>query len=256
MSPTSSVEDTFSAEQSLATTAMLLLQRGHVSAAELLTSIKHQFWEPAVDAYNSWRGSYYDVVFEVPLDLLDAFDNQTLKLVRDTMNAVTEGYDKEVYTLRVRPSPTGGDWRSTVAAARQRPVSNHGVLTPLPASHPSLDRLKFRDMAELTVYKELKREQETRAEHETLTIIPNCAVRVLHHTWEVDFVVVYKQRAGIIEVDGSSHNVKRESDKSRDRLLENAGFAYVDRFDARECENTESVQRLVTRFLGKLRDRV
>jgi very-short-patch-repair endonuclease len=58
---------------------------------------------------------------------------------------------------------------------------------------------------------------------------------------------------GIIEVDGLSHNLKRESDKSRDRLLENAGFAYIDRFDARECEDPDKVRQLVERFLSRLR---
>ena len=238
-------------DQTLATAALLLLKRGHVSAAALLTSVERQTWDWA---YDDWGKQFFNVLFVVPFDLLDAFDDETLELLKDTMNSVGEGYGEVVATLRVGPSAVVGDWKATVLAAMQGQVSNHAVLAPLTPSHPSLDRLNFRDIAELAVYKELKRVQESLPEYETLTIIPNCAARVRGRTWEPDFVVTYKQRAGIIEVDGASHNLKRESDKSRDRLLENGGIAYVDRFDARECEDTDSVRRLVERFVAKLRD--
>jgi hypothetical protein len=107
-------------------------------------------------------------------------------------------------------------------------------------------------MAEAAVYRELKRVQERLPETETLTIVPNCACRVLRHTWEPDFVVAYKGRVGVIEVDGASHQGRREADKSKERIYENGGFAYVDRFDVRECENTSAVPVLVARFLSKL----
>lgn len=244
-------EASLTTAESLATTALLLLKRGHAAAASLLTSVERQTWGWA---YEDWGKRFYNVLFVVPFDLLDAFDDKTLELLKDTMNAVGEGYEEMVATLRVAPSAVVGDWKRTVLAAMHGDVSNHVVLAPLTPSHPSLDRLSFRDIAELAVYRELKRVQEALPEYETLTIIPNCAARVRGRTWEPDFVVAYKQRVGIIEVDGASHNLKREIDKSRDRLLENGGIAYVDRFDAHECEDADSVGQLVKRFLAKLRD--
>lgn len=94
--------------------------------------------------------------------------------------------------------------------------------------------------------------QEWLPEFETLTIIPNCRVRVLGREFVPDIVVVRNGRAGVIEVDGATHYGRREADRSRDRLLENAGFAYIDRFDAQECEDPATVNLLVSRFLARL----
>ncbi len=66
-------------------------------------------------------------------------------------------------------------------------------------------------------------------------------------TWEPDFLVIYKGRAGIIEVDGRTHVKKWLSDGSRDCLFEDAGVAYVDHIDAADIGGPE-----VDQFLRRL----
>lgn len=101
------------------------------------------------------------------------------------------------------------------------------------------------------MYRSLKRAQAQLPPGETLTIVPGPAVRIPAHTWEPDFLVIYKGRAGIIEVDGRTHVKKWSSDRSRDRLFEDAGVAYVDHIDAADTEGP-GVDQFVERFLRKL----
>lgn len=108
------------------------------------------------------------------------------------------------------------------------------------------------DSAELAVFEELRRVQEWLPEFDTLTIMPNSPAYVLGREFVPDIVVIRRGRAGVIEVDGATHYGRWEADRSRDRLLENAGFAYVDRFDAQECEDAGRVNLLVSRFLARL----
>jgi hypothetical protein len=238
-----------SPEQAFGTAATLLLMRNQIAAAALLAQVDRNVWSYERE---DWGINYYDVLLVVPIETMDTYDEEVRDLILSTLNEVLEGYRERITSLRVGPLAVGGEWRARVLAAIQGQVSNHATLVPLRPSHPAFDQLNFRDMAELTVYKELRTVQERLPETSTLTIIPNCALRVPKHTWEPDFVVIYRGKAGVIEVDGASHNAKRASDKSRERLLENAGFTYVDRFDAADCEDSATVAQLVSRFLEKL----
>ena len=114
------------------------------------------------------------------------------------------------------------------------------------------DRLLFRTPEELLVYDELCRIQRELPRHENLTIAPVQAVRVPGHTWEVDLLVMYRGRVGVIEVDGGAHHGRWAADRTRDRLLEDAGVAYVDRIPVEEARDPAEVRAFLDRFLFRL----
>lgn len=116
----------------------------------------------------------------------------------------------------------------------------------------SADGLEFRTSEERTVYLALRAYQDSYPEFEKFSISPLCPTRVPGHTWELDFLVTYKGRAGVIEVDGAVHNGKWSSDRSRDRLLQDAGVAYVDRIDVDDVNRPHELDTFIRRFLKRL----
>lgn len=84
------------------------------------------------------------------------------------------------------------------------------------------------------------------------SITPNPALYVAGRTWEPDFLVTFRGRVGIIEVDGASHAGRAASDKSRDRIFEDAGVAYVERLYAEDITDEDTAYEYVARFLRKL----
>jgi hypothetical protein len=122
----------------------------------------------------------------------------------------------------------------------------------LPDRFPVRDSMRFRDKAEVVLYEALKEKQHSLPVTDTISIIPNASVRVLGHTWEPDFIVVYRGRTGVIEVDGGSHRKKYASDKSRDQILEDCGISWVERIDVADAENPAECKTFVDRFLKRL----
>lgn len=115
-----------------------------------------------------------------------------------------------------------------------------------------VDSMTFRSQAEVSVYRALVAAQAAMPKFRSMTVTPNAPVRVPGRTIEVDFLVLYRGRCGVIEVDGHHHGGRRAHDRSRDRLLENAGLAYVDRIGVEETDDTVELALFVERFLDRL----
>jgi hypothetical protein len=111
---------------------------------------------------------------------------------------------------------------------------------------------RFGDPSEKPVYDELRRAQETLPQFRSIAIAANATLCIRGRIVVVDFLVTYRGRCGVIEVDGASHCRKWSSDRSRDRLLEDCGVCYVDRIDAVDTTQPKEVEALVRRFLDKL----
>lgn len=115
------------------------------------------------------------------------------------------------------------------------------------------DRISFRSQSEIAVYRALRSAANGLPEFKGLAIFPNATGRIGSHTWEVDFVVAHHGRCGAIEVDGGRHHGRWLADRSRDRLLEDAGIHYVDRIDAADALDSSEVDAFIRRFLDRLR---
>ena len=112
--------------------------------------------------------------------------------------------------------------------------------------------MSFCDIAELTLYNAVKTKQVALPREVTFTIAPNAAVRVPGRTWEPDFLITYRGRVGIVEVDGTTHKKKYADDKGRGVILEDSGFILIMRLDVADAANPRQAEAFVDRFLLRL----
>jgi hypothetical protein len=234
-------------ERVLGVAAKLLMRRQKRTEAALLLDVKTFYIEPI------WGQVMVNAIIEVEEYMIERFTDEARQEIFDAIHEATRDQHFLLTGLLVRPSlPDGVDWRQELDKQLQgRPLSNASMPH---SARPALiaDRLPFRDPSEMTLYKVLKRVQE-RAE--PLGISVNLAFRVHGRTLEVDFLITYRGRVGIIEVDGLTHAGRRSWDRSKDHLLEDAGIFYVDRIDVADAENEAEASRFVERFLSRLAER-
>jgi very-short-patch-repair endonuclease len=127
---------------------------------------------------------------------------------------------------------------------------------PLPTQTKiTRDRLTFQTPEERTVYDELNRQRRVLSRHDSVGLASQVPVNVLGHTFTLDLVVTSRGRAAVVEVDGAVHTKRWSNDRSRDALLEDAGYAFVARIDVRDVENAEALRVFVERVLYRLRER-
>ncbi len=230
-------------------TAVLLLQRGNAEAAVYLTSARSAEWTDRYTHVTEDEGFLsHGLVLYVPVEILELLQPDIESQISTAFSKVLDSPIDFVSTAAVQ---VDGDWRSEIAERAAGGPSNQASIVPIRKRHPTVHGLRFRDAAEAEVYNGLVRAQLKQPQHDRIAIAPNSGVRVAGHTWEPDFIVTFRKRVGIIHVDGASHHGKRASDKSQDRLYEDAGFAYVDRIDVADC-TADVIDTFVTRFLRKL----
>lgn len=233
----------------LGTTALVLLQDGNRQAAALLRDVESS----SFDLYDSYRGR---VELRVPYWMVERFTPEILEQITNAWTEVDppDNYSLEVTVARSLPNPEG--WREQIDQEVENPTpTNQAQLAPRSANVIKVDGLYFRSEAERAVYLALQVRQEelsSRNGAETFLIIPNMAVRLPDHTWEIDFIVCYRGRCGAIEIDGARHRGKAADDRTRDQLLEDAGMSYVTRIPAEATRDSTELQGHIDRFLRKL----
>ena len=120
--------------------------------------------------------------------------------------------------------------------------------TPLPDSHFEHDRMPFQRKSEVAVYEGLKRMQRARR----MLVIPNARVRPPGPYRIPDFVVVIDGKAAAIEVDGTSHDGRRDKDNLRDQYLEDNGLAFVRHISETDAFDADRLARFLDRFVERL----
>lgn len=237
-------------DMQLGTAIKLLFHRGRHKAVNLLLSAEDVVWEWK---NSDWGIEYYELGLVVDIDMFDEYhDDEVFGAICNAFCAVMKGQKEGVSAVNLYPALVRRDWRKDVESHLRGKPSNQAALVKLPDRFPVVDSMRFRDGAETAVYSALKAKQEALPATDSLTIIPNASVRIPGHTWEPDFVVLYRGRAGVIEVDGGSHRKKYAADKSRDKLLEDAGITRVERIDVGDAENPHECQSFVDSFLRRL----
>jgi very-short-patch-repair endonuclease len=187
--------------------------------------------------------------------IMDRFDQDASNRIMDALNQIAHSNSRHITELNLVPAPADADWRDRLENELRASPNNQA--TRVPASNFEIaDAMQFRDRSEVAVYQGLKRAQERRAKagEETLMIVPNASARVRERTWEPDFIVTYRGRSGIIEVDGATHRGKWAIDRSRDRVFEDSGAALVDHIDASFTNDPKEIDAFVERFLKRLGD--
>jgi very-short-patch-repair endonuclease len=117
------------------------------------------------------------------------------------------------------------------------------------------DRPTFQTPEERTVYDELDRQRRLLSRYDSAGLASQVPVNVPGHTFTLDLVVTSRGRAAVIEVEGAVHAKRWSSDRSRDALLEDAGYAFVARIDVRDVESSALLTEFVERVLYRLRER-
>ncbi|MFI1950971.1 hypothetical protein ACH437_03790 [Streptomyces xinghaiensis] len=247
-------------EEFIGAAAVLLHQRGQSRTASLMLDVStfrvnRQItdYEETVD-YTSWN-EYWDVTLEVEPRLIVNFDSGVMGQIRSALESVGDKHGMpvgEVLVHEVIPK-IGPNWREQlVRELKGGRQTNQARRVRLEAEHPQDDLLHFTNEWEHRVYMVLKERQAVLPPDDTIGILPLPGMRVLGYTFEPDLMVTYRGRVGVIEVDGPHHKGRASADKSRERLLRNAGIHWVDRIDVRDSTSKQEVERLVTNFLQRL----
>lgn len=244
-------------EQLLAAAATLLYQQGDTEAAIIATDVL------AVDLSLWNSGEYepdeYRVYFTVEPQLVEQFTEAVLGRIMNGIHAVIPRRlairIESIEVCPVVPVPSA-DWRKQLRTANgPMPTNQARKLRFEPEDqHPIEDNLHFTNEWEYKLYRVLKERQASLPDNETIGIMPLGGMRVLGSTREPDFLITYKGRAGVIEVDGFHHGMPRRAsnDHSRDNLLLSAGVRWVGRLDVRDVGTKAEVEKFVDNFLARL----
>jgi hypothetical protein len=91
--------------------------------------------------------------------------------------------------------------------------------------------LRFRSTEEIMIAEEL--------EKAGVMFLPNCKTRCglpeNRKSIEADFVVYYRGRLGVLEIDGAQHNGQLAKEQDRDRFFLHSGASIVQRYTTERC---------------------
>lgn len=238
--------------------SVLLAQRGHTAAAALMLDVKSVYIEKATVHEETMDYSYDREYQEVVLELEPHLMHNSGYLVghiKSAFETVAAGCGRNIDDVLVREviPRVGPNWREQlVRELKGGQQTNQARSVRLEPRHPMEDGLHFTNEWEHRVYQVLKEHQDRLPSNETIGIMPLGALRVPGHTFEPDFLITYRGRVGVIEVDGPHHKGRASADRSRDRLFKHAGVRDVDRLCVEDSTTKEEVQKFVTDFLKHL----
>ncbi|MEV2226993.1 DUF559 domain-containing protein [Streptomyces phaeochromogenes] len=235
----------------LATSAVLAHHWGEDITAELIAEVMSaevQIWDTQFDAED------YKIVLVVEPQLHRRYGEAQLNRIKEVMLAVLGPSGKGIDVLDVRPEipRLAAGWRQQVKSANGPKPSNQGRKVRLEPDHRVQDQLYFTNQYELELYQVLKKRQAALPDSETIGIMPLGGMRVGKRVLEPDFLITYRGRVAVIELDGPHHTGRAASDHSRDRQLRHAGVAFVERLNVEEVNTLAEVEKFVDDFLTQL----
>ncbi|WP_445276631.1 hypothetical protein [Streptomyces sp. DSM 41033] len=244
--------DALVAEALVAYISVLLVRRGDAATARLMLLVER--WSLEWDE----RGNEKDLVLEVDPANRRLFTQDLVEKLNALCAEVSGRFGLGVSWIEVRETlpSVGPGWRNLVQQELfgERPTNQARRLQTGPPRWVE-DNLAFTNEGERQVYRLLKERQENVLPAEdTIAIFPLANGRVRHRTWEPDFIVTYRGRVGVLEVDGPHHNARRALDLTREHLLHDSGVAHVDRVPVEALENPAEISAVIDRFLRRLAD--
>lgn len=230
--------------------AVLLVQRGRREIASLLLEVEFLTCEYDGDAQTR------DLWLEVPSDQYSSFTSEIIEEIRAIFREVCRRRNYPFDWLGVREvlPDVGPQWRQQIRdqLGGKRPTNQGRRVRTGPPQFVD-DYLVFTNSGERSVYRALKSIQESDLpKNDTIGIYPLAGGRIPGRTWEPDFLVTYKGRAGVLELDGPYHNARRALDVTRDHLLRDAGIGFVDRIPVEALEDHSELFSALKRFLRRL----
>jgi hypothetical protein len=238
----------------------LLFERGAVQAAALLidaSATDMSFVDVAVLDDGS-DFAIFSAAIDVPTFVHSRFTDEILEEIRGALNEVMERKGGHISNLRVRPvlPERRANWRESLQGRMAPRVSNQAGIGPRMTELIVEDRCQFRSKAELEVYRALKRLWAKMPQHDMMSIAPNPALVVPNmNTMEPDFLVMYRGRVGMLQVDDPHHRGRLADEVSRDRVYKQSGIFDVDRVVVEDTTDPAELDRLVAGFVRRLAGR-
>lgn len=239
----------------IGTAVETLLEEGDEQAAALLLDVMgyQTHFIDAVVTDDSRDYAVVSVTLTVPRYLISRFTGDPMDRIERVLRSAGLLGGVIIQGISVEEPLAEAGWRARAEARLGQGPSNQAGIGAAPRRWLSEDRMRFRDSAELAAYRAFKRAQDRLPKHQSITILPNPSAKTrLDTTWSPDFVVAYRGRAGIVEIDGSTHQGRAAADHSRDRFFEDCGVAYVDRWTVEDTNDDAALDELVDRFLLQL----
>lgn len=239
-------------EKYLAGAIRYLMETGHSDIGRLLLSceieVSERYFEE--DAYYAitllGSPAFYQ---KYQQDMSDDGEHEGAfrSALQDAFNAVLPGHYPTLH-VGVGVTDFDIDWRTRLLAEHetQETADNQNSFAKKPIVW---NGMKFNSHAEIKIAQAL--------EHVGVTYFPNCLVRVgapnNQQTLFPDFLICYRGKWGILEVDGQSyHQGTATQDFERMRKLFQH-VAYFDRYPANRC--TSEPDKVVSEFLEILGNR-
>ncbi|MGA5102647.1 hypothetical protein ACPCC3_03235 [Streptomyces cellulosae] len=239
--------------------SVLMAQRGDRQAAALMLDATNIH----IERHSSDQGwgefshivESQEIVLEVEPHLMPRFERHLVNQIESALVTVGYGCGRSIDVVTVREviPRVGPNWREQLARElKGGHQTNHARKVRLEPRHPAEDGLHFTNEWEHRVYQVLKEQQALLPDNDTIGVMPLGALRVPGHTFEPDFLITYRGRVGVIEIDGPHHKGRASADRSRDRLFKHAGVRDVDRLCVEDSTTKEEVEKFVTDFLKHL----
>ncbi len=236
----------------LASAARFLIDGLEHDAASVLMSCSLDWWESGDTSYSGdevYRALHVELIGpRVAYDILFDKNHPITQAIQRSLQAVVprNTYIKHLIA-RAELIQIDPDWRTELLEiARGKGVHNQAAEV---SSARIWNNLRFRSQSEVRIAQALDRA-------DTL-FFPNCMARlglsVGRRNREADFLVCYKGKWGILEVDGEPFHPpsRTTADHERDRLFKAHGIVVIEHFDASECfETPDGVVRKFLEILG------
>jgi hypothetical protein len=211
-------------------------------------------WADSSGGFGSDDG-YNEAVLDVESFMVPRVTSERLAEIEDALNVVQDHERRSaVKQIRIREvlPVVGEGWREQPMQdlSAERP-NNQARKVRLEPHRRTADGLFLTNLEEEKVYAVL-RDVQQRLKGDTVLLAPLPGVRVRETTLTPDFLIMYKGRVGVIEVDGPQHHGRFGADATRDRLLYPAGVKYVGHLLVEDLRSRESVEAFVEDFLRRL----
>ena len=198
-------------------------------------------------SYDNWDGGtyVYDVHLNVDATRLSSYSDEILRDIRETLDQIIKPIDRtwlgELLLVPTMPS--------NVSINNQARNPTQGI------AGINRHNMQFRSPAELEMFVALTEVQKSLPRADTILIVPLPSVWTGRNRWEPDFIITYRGRAGIIEIDDPTHHGRWAADKSRDQVFEECGISLLRRITIEDAADPAERTEFITRFLERLASR-
>lgn len=245
-------------DQILGTVATLLDSRDKSELADFLDEADLRF-EVSYWGEDAFDQAYFTLTpcLSVDPNYLDLCHPEVSKALTEVLDGVGTRFETLNFeNVSIGPLLESPEWRQRREDLRDREDPSEIHIPRI--KRIRRDQMVFHSEEEVLVYEELKKQQAELSKSSeggaTIGISGNAGVWVGQRLFVPDLLVFLDGKVAVIEVDGPHHKNRAAADRSKDRLLEDAGISFVERITVEDAVVEESRRDLVRRVIRKLQN--